>query len=332
MGYFCSKPQEPIPFPGPHKIEEGDLLTPISESVKLNSLKNEIDEPMITIESINLSPLAFCVVSGNLANFMYLVESMNASISAMEHLLERQGLNGLDILIEKGSFEMLQFYLPKYKNLFPGRFFALEESETSCSYPKTCGYRRTPIHIATQKGHLPVLQYLTKTLNSGYVPDKYNIHFIDEYSGENSALIACKACHIDIVKYLNEECGADFNLKSKRNENSLLLAAFGSKSNPLKAFEVIKYLIEEVKLDIGFQFEELLLILEDRKILDYVEEALRSRGIKCTKEDVEKAYLFLKDEKLEFEGTLGAISSIGADLTENVSVLSICFDSVYVDN
>ena len=332
MGCFCSKPQEPIPFFRPKQINEFDLLNPISESVKFDSLKNEIDEPVIRIESINFSPLAFCLVSGNLNNFVYLVESMNASISAMEYLLERQGLNGLDILVEKGSLEMLQFYLPKYRTLFPGRFFALEESETSCSYTKTCGYRRTPVHIAIERGFLPVLQYLNKTLNSGYVPDKYNIHFIDEYSGENSALIASKRCHLDIVKYLNEECGADFNLKSKRNENCLHLAAFGSKSNPLKAFEVIKYLVEEVKLDIVFQFEELLLILDDRRILDYVEAALKTRGIKCTKQEVERAYCFLKDKKLEFEGTLGAISSIGVDATESVSVLSICFDSVYVDN
>lgn len=332
MGYFCSKPQEPAPLFRPYQTNELDLSIPISENMKLNSLKNEIDVPKLTIDSINLSPLAFSLISGNLNNFVYLVESTNASLSAMEQLFESQGLNGLDILIEKGYLEMLQFYLPKYKNLFPGRFFDIEESETSSSYPKAGAYRRSPVHIATERGHLSVLQYLTKTLNSGYVPDKYNIHFIDDYLGENSALIACKRCHIDIVKFLHEECGADFNLKSKRNENSLLLAAFGSKSNPLKAFEVIKYLIEEVKLDIMFQFEELLLILNDRQILDYVEAALKSRGIKCTKQDVERSYLFLKEEKLEFEGTLGAISSIGADLTENVSVISICFDSVYVDN
>jgi hypothetical protein len=332
MGCFCSKPQEPSPLFRPYQINELDLLTPISESVKMNSLKNAIDDPVITIESINLSPLAFCLVSGNLSNFIYLLESMNASISAMENLLENQGLNGLDLLIEKGSLEMLQFYLPKYKTLFPGRFFALEESETSCSYPKPCTSRRPPVHIATERGFLTVLQYLNQAVSSAFVPDKYSVHFIDEYSGENCALIACKRCHLDIVKYLNEECAADFNVKSKRNENALLLAASGSKSNPLKAFEVIRYLVEVVGVDVLFQFEELLLILEDLRIVEYVEEQLRIRGVKCSKKDVEDGYCFLNSEKFEFEGTLGAMSSIDGNLTENVSILSIFVDSVCVDN
>lgn len=330
MGCLCSTPTASLQIFLPRELNEYDLLSPFSLNPKLNSLKKEIDDPVVTIETIELSPLAFCLVSGNMPNFMYLLETMNASIISMESLLLKQGLNGVDLLIEKGYLDLLQFYLPKYRTLFPNRFFAIEESETSASFPNTQCQRRSPIHIATERGFLPVIQYVYQTFKGLYTPDKYNIHYIDEYSGENAALIACKRGHLEIVKFLNEECGADFNLKSKRSENAVLLAAFGSKSNSTKALEVVKYLIEVAKVDASFQYEEILLILDDKRILEYIGKVLLMNGIMCSKEEVEKKYSIDRFEKREFETTLGAISSIDVNIT-NVSVLSIFQDSDSAD-
>lgn len=330
MGCLCTSHTASLPDLPSRKLNENDMFSPFSLNLKLNSLKKDIDDPAITIEAIELSPLALCLVSGNLANFIYLLETMNASIVSMESLLHKQGLNGLDLLIEKGYLELLQFYLPKYKALFPNRFFLIEESETSASFPNTQCSRRSPVHIATERGFLSVIQYICKYFEGIYTPDKYNVHYIDEYSGENAALIACKRCHLEIVKYLNEDCGADFNLKSKRSENAVLLAAFGSKSNSAKAFEVVKYLVEVVKVDASFQYEEILLILDDKKILEYFGQILKMNGIMCSKEEVEMKYSIERFEKREFEGTLGAISSIDVNMT-NVSILSIFQDSDSVD-
>lgn len=319
MGCCSSYQTEPVPLKSSVKldIKEIALLASVLSETKMTALKNEIDDPIIVIDKITLNPLGYSLVSGRTNIFISLIENMGASISTMEDMMEKQGLNGLDIIIEKGYSELLNYYLPIYKSLFPQKFTSIEDSETSCSNPNLPICHKTPIHLATERGFLEILKTLYFSFKNTFTPEKYNIHHIDEYSGENSALIACKKCHMSIVKFLKEECNADFNLKSKRSESALHLAAFGSNVNKSEGFEVIKYLIEEVKIDYTFQYEEVLLILNDFCIIEYVEMKLRTRGICCSKDEVEKKYSIssYKDRKnLGFEGdsefTVGALSSI----------------------
>ena len=174
------------------------------------------------------------------------------------------------------------------------------------------------MHNAIEKGFLEIVKYLYFCFKDTYAPAKYNVHYIDEYTRENAALIACKKCNLKIVKFLREECKVDFKLTSKRNESALHLAAFGSKTNKSEGFQVIKYLVEEAQVDVTFQYEEILLILDDTIILQYIEMKLKEKEITCTKEEVESkyslsnyevskpAFLFEDDHEL----TLGSISSI----------------------
>jgi hypothetical protein len=335
MGCCSGKNTESMPHKHPVNVlpsSESDLRFVIIESKSLD-LKNEIDEPVIIIDKINLNALGYSLVSGRINNFIYLIEKLGANIVAMESILESQGLNGLDIIIEKGYIDLLKYYFPLYKSSFSQKFSNLEDSETSCSLPRSS--RKTPIHIATEKGYLEVLEYMYFSLKDLYAPEKYNIYHIDEYTGENSVLIACKKCHFSIVKFLKETCNADFNLKSKRSESALHLAAFGSKNKKTEGFELIKYLVESVKIDISFQYEEVLLILNDSNILNYMEQMLQKIGIFCTKDEVDRKYSIssYKNYKLtyavedELEFTIGAISSIDANVTLSLINASFFQDS-----
>lgn len=335
MGCCSYKRTESLPRSSAgSEVPELLFLTSFVNQETLKGLKNGIDEPILTIENIRLNALAFCLVSGNYNNFVYLIEKMNASTSLMEELLELQGFNGLDIVIEKGCVELLVYYFPLYQFNFPQRFYSSEDLETSDSMSNSLTIHKPPVHIAAERGYLPTLQYLHRNFQGRHTPDKYNIHYIDDYSGENSALIACKKCYLPLVKFLYEECKADFNIKTKRLESALHLAAFGSKNNKIEGFEVIEYLVEVVKIDIGFQYEEILLILNDFRIVEYVERKLKENGIFCTKEEVEKKYSisnfgYGKNKVLygnAFEFTNGGISSIDVNLTVNVSVASFFQD------
>ena len=294
---------------------------------------SSINDVIFTIDQIELNALAFALIVGNTANFANLIENMKASVSAMESLLEKQGLNGLDIIIEKGYLALLQYYFPIYKSTFPSKFVSIKDSETLPSLKLIRHNRRLPIHLAVERGYIETLQYLSQCFQGTYLPDKYNLHLIDEHSGENAALIACRKCKVDIIKYLFENCKADFNVKSKRCENAFHLAAFGSKDKPADGLEVFRFLIEVVKVDFKFQFEETLLILENEEIVQYFERKLKDEGIDCTKDEVERKYCVMSYETAahtsfgyECEFTVGGISSIEEGCHVNVSFISFSQD------
>jgi hypothetical protein len=313
-----------------------DYLNSLSASID----ENNIDKAVLTIDNTRLNALSFSLISGNILNFTYLLNNMNASVSAMELLLEQQGFNGLDIVIEKGNVEMLKFYFPIYQASFPQRFLPAEDLETSDSTSNSRVSRKLPVHIATEKGFLEVLKFLHQAFQGKFVPDKYNLHYVDEYSGENSALISCRKGFLHIVKFLFEECAADFNVKSKRFESALQLAAFGSKANPQDGFEVFRYLVEKVKVDPGFQYEEVLLILDDQRIVKYFEEELKKIGIRCSKEEVEGKYSissYAQDKNrvlygYVFEASNGGLSSIDVNMTVGASLASFIHELESNDN
>lgn len=336
MGCCSSKQTELIPIKSP-ALSEDDLLRFITIGTSALSIeRNDIESPIIVIDNISLNALGYALVTGRVVNFTLLIERMNASILIMEEMLERQGLTGIDIVIEKGYTDLLKYYFPVYKSAFPQRFSSLEDSETSCSFPNSRNIRKTPLHMATEGGFCETIEYLFYCFQDTYAPEKYNIHHIDEYTGENTALIACKKCNFQMVRMLKEKCGVDFTIKSKRSESALHLAAFGSKTCKSEGFEVVKYLVEEIDIDITFQYEEVLLILNDFYILAYVEEKLQEKGIFCTKEEVEKKYSIMRysEPKPMFlfensEITLEAISSIDANATISLINASFFQDSDY---
>ena len=152
MGCCSTKNTESLPM-------QSSIVQEFSNS-KLLDGKNEINDPIMIIDKISLNKLGYALVIGNTNQFINLIEMMDASIIAMESLFEKQGLNGLDIIIEKGYNGLLQYYFPRYKTTFPQRFNNLEDSETSCSILNTRVIRKTPLHNAAERGFIEIIQYL----------------------------------------------------------------------------------------------------------------------------------------------------------------------------
>ena len=123
------------------------------------------------------------------------------------------------------------------------------------------------------------------------MPNEFDVHYQDEYSGNNSALVACKTGSLELIKFLHEQCKVDFHIFNKRKESAIQILAVWSKKKKQKKFkECFKYLIETVGVNYTYEFEETLLILDDKSIIMYLEEKLKLDGISVSKSRVDDKY------------------------------------------
>ena len=87
-------------------------------------------------------------------------------------------------------------------------------------------------------------------------PDEFNIHHIEESTGENCAIISCKTGNLELVKYLHRVCKADFHIINKRKESSLqVMAAWSKKRSGRRFIECVKYLVEVIQINLLYEYE-----------------------------------------------------------------------------
>jgi hypothetical protein len=144
------------------------------------------------------------------------------------------------------------------------------------------------------------------------VPREFDVNSVDELLGENSALIAVRTANLTTIEYLHRYTTANFHVVNKRNEDAVLIAAAWSKKKPQKNYlEVIKFLVETVKLDISGSYAEILLVLDDVNIIRYIETKLSELGINATKRDIEHENKIVvpEREKSSFERKIEQIGT-----------------------
>ena len=140
------------------------------------------------------------------------------------------------------------------------------------------------------------------------------MHYIDPSTGENSALVACKYCNLQIIKFLNETCRVDFGLINKEEKNALHIAV--SSKYAVQKFEVVVYLVEKCRVDITYRYKELLESTSNLDIACYFQKRFGKNGVALEK----PLKLFIHEYSLETNGLISekedtdisAISSISA--------------------
>jgi hypothetical protein len=243
----------------------------------------------------------------------------------MNTLFARAGKSPLSIICEKGYVSLLGYFLPLYlksqrKEASPSDSVCSEE--LSIFMEKTRSSRNldrkvalttyTPMQLAVEKGQLSILRYLVEYFKSTKVPREFDVNSVDELLGENSALIAVRAANLTTIEYLHRYTTANFHVVNKRNEDAVLIAAAWSKKKPQKNYlEVIKFLVETVKLDISGSYAEILLVLDDVNIIRYIETKLSELGINATKRDIEHENKIVvpEREKSSFERKIEQIGT-----------------------
>ncbi|OMJ84311.1 hypothetical protein SteCoe_14595 [Stentor coeruleus] len=277
------------------------LLNTIRQEIAKEKSKIDIDEPFIRIQNINMNPLAYAFWFGRFNAFIHLYKKMNASLSAMENLYLQQGKHPLNVLFMNGNLDILEYYLPIY--------LEKESLEVICEgngleklanefYPekKTC-LTSTPIHLACEGGNIHIINYIYKYFkDKSKIPYILDIHYQNPNTGENCALIACRKGNFTMVKYLHEICKVNFRVINTRYENALIITATASKKRPFHNYhDIFAYLINEIKLDISYMYEEILLLLENKTMIELFENELCKMGIVITKEEVDKKNRSLKN-------------------------------------
>ena len=253
-----------------------------------------IDEIFITVDEIEMNPLAYSFWVGKIISYTHILNKLGASIITMENLFERQNKVPVNILCSKGYFEVFQSYLPRYllniskkkkieENVsidFQGPI--LVETKLTKNY--------TPLQLACENGHLMLVDYIHRLfIERVDMPALFDVNCQDERTGENCALIACRSGNYAMVKFLHEICNANFYVLNSRNESAIHVTAVASKRNPRRNyFDIFVYLIDIVKVDYKYMYEEALLTMEDRQIINFYEFKLRKIGIDIRKATIER--------------------------------------------
>lgn len=146
-----------------------------------------------------------------------------------------------------------------------------------------------PIHQACKRGREDIISYLYKYFKgSESIPKEYDIESLEECTGENCALIACRRGHLGLIEFLYTECQANFHIINNYNENAIIVTIAGMNRNPHTRYvQVIKYLVEEVKIDVKFMYEEALYLAKSKPVYDYLAEKLRKDGIVVEKKNID---------------------------------------------
>ena len=297
----CCKSDQKVP-------EEADIIERIKAAIEMeNTLKLKpliaildkvqkisvpaIDRPLLTSTEITLNALSYSIWQGKVSAFTYLYENLHPDIKVMEQLLANHNMSVLDIIMQKGSLDILTKYIPIYMDNEIS-LKSIAEIHQNHDLPPNI---YTPIQKACELGNITMISYVFnyfKKENNTNVPKALDLNFQEESTGENCCLIACRNCNFPMIKFLNETCKANFNVKNHFNENAINVCLAAARKDPgLKCFECVSYLVEIVKIDPTHMYEDSLLMADDPKVVFFLEDRLRERGVNVKKKEIEKINL-----------------------------------------
>ena len=249
----------------------------------------DLDSFLLYHENTLTNPLGLCLLQGKADLFELLTES-GCSVSHMEKIFEQAQVSPILCLCSNGHLPMLQVYFPHYLGrnylLNPDRSYSLALTGNTAAVET----KAFPIHEATRYGNLDIVSFLYDYFAEFLViPIEFNINSIEEETGENCALIACREGHYNLVEYLHQNCRADFRLLNVNKENAIMVAIAGMNRSPTIAYiDIIEYLIESIKLDVTYLYEETLILAQYPDLVKYLEKKLGEAGISVSKIGIEK--------------------------------------------
>jgi len=256
----------------------------------------DINNVVIKFGSLETNPLGYALTKGKLDSFKFIYTRMGGLIQTMEEMFNRQGYRSIDLLCMQGHMHMIKFYLPVYTSIFidsPGKLqkdlqdtYSFASSENLVAVPL---FKYTPIQYVCYNENLNLAKFLYQYFISKPLPYLFDLDYQNELSGENCALISCKLGNYKLMKFLNEECKANFHVLNKREENALLiLAAASNRVDYCDYLMCFRYLICVIKIDPRYKYEEIVLLLNNYKILEIFYEALEPFEIFPDKSQLEK--------------------------------------------
>ena len=261
------------------------------------------DDTVAIIHGVELNPLALCIRVGHLDVARYLIEVAHCNVRIVYALYKGIGKTPAHILCEYGHLQLLTYFLPLHldyvANQGASHSSIPDDYEELSVFQEGKQYRpnpissiftntQTPIQRACEFSHLDLVKFVWRYMKDRPVCHDFDIHAIDDRSGENCALIAARVGDLPMMEFLFFDCAADFTVKTKRKESALQLAVLSKKQhNAEKDFECVKFLLEKVKLDVVYEYEETLLLCDNSMVQEYIEDVLQENGVSTCKEIIE---------------------------------------------
>lgn len=274
------------------------------------SLSFDVDEWIIILQDVKLNTLAYAFRAGQTEIVRFLIEEAHASVGKLYETYKQFNRSPADILCEYGFLPLLQYFLPIHlcesgKSVTSAPLNDSQEELSIFSDHRTVLLREKAdppipfqpgIHRACEKGHIGVVQWLLTSFEGQSPPADFDVNAVDEKAGENCALVAARVGNLQMIKLLHQSSNADFHILNRRNESAIQVAATGSKRKEARNYyDCLRYLVETIGIDITYNYEETLLICEDRTLVHYLESQLRSKGIETSKERLENEYSLMKN-------------------------------------
>lgn len=285
---FCEKLKEAIDSGSTKRL---NMLIDILNKKKKNK-SPIIDKEIVAIGQYSLNPLSYCALLGNYRMFKHLLDK-GASLKEMEDQLESQNLRAINMICFKGHLNLLKIYLPLYLKSSRDSFCSVRSFTIDFSDQNNLPFYDLAIHSACRAGMFHIVSYIYQYFKTlPMVPKEFDIFAVDEGFGEDAGLIACRVGSFPLVKYLHENCEVTFTKLNRNKENAIMICVCGDKKSPNFSYlECLSYLIEIVKLDISYMYEEVLIMAESQGIVSYLESQLFKIGVFVKKEDVDKEHL-----------------------------------------
>jgi hypothetical protein len=262
------------------------LIVHKDKKFDINKILYKVDEALF------VTPLGLALILGQGQMFMTILEDMNGDFLAMENQFEQANTSGIAIICLNNYLVLLQTYLPLYlstKKIINSKTkpqsTLILDSQLMSSEPLAYSY--TPIQLAVENGHISIVSFLINyTSSMVHAPQEIDLHYKEEITGNNCALIACKSNNYNMIKFLHSQCSADFSIINRFSENAINILAIGSQENKSETFKCLEYLIDKIGIDPFYKWKETLLTLEDDQSIFYMEQKLHSQEISVKKKDL----------------------------------------------
>lgn len=265
------------------------LIIHKNKSFDMNSIRYRIDDNLI------VTPLGLTVLLGHGQMFSAIIHEMGGDFDLMESLFDDVHTTGLSIICLNNYLVLLQIYLPLFMSSkkqgvsrSQSKIRQTLNLDTKEELEKMIPCTYTPMQLAVESGHISIVNILKSyAYNLPLIPSEIDIDYIEEITGNNSALISCKCNNYNMIKFLHNQCEADFKIINNFSENAINVLAIGSKENRAETYKCLEYLIEKVGVDFLYNYQESLMMLQEPRAVCYLEEKLFSCGIKARKEELE---------------------------------------------
>ena len=284
-------------------IQRDDIINfeTISKTEEFEKGFNGLTQGYFKIDQLIFDPLSLAAYFDSFECFKCIHSLLKYSHSKTDTLLNEQNSCLLDIICTRGSKNLIEYFIPFAKtNCIDSLLiekteslsFTLDEPKILKKIPSSY----TPIQKACEQGNINAISCVYKYFkDKPEIPYQLDLEYQDENNGENCALISCRKANYMMIKYLHSFCHCNFAIINKQGENALQVLSASNKKKQVKDFhECFVYLVNVVSVDILYNYEETLLLINCYKTITFLEKKLSDKGIQLDKSEVEDRYKIIR--------------------------------------